>query len=241
MPMNEHIVTAYDEELRDLTAQIAEMGGLSERLVAESVSALTTNDMDLAKRVIAEDAKIDALQRSAEDKAVLVIAKRQPMAQDLRRVVGIMRTSGDLERVGDLAKNIAKRVIAINSPFQSKRFMHGVEHMSELAMSQLKAVLDSYVSLDVDTALLIRDQDEEIDAIYTSLFRELLTYMMEDPRNITQCTHLLFCAKNIERIGDHATNIAETVFYIATGEQIVEERAKGDQSSFTHVEAPAPK
>lgn len=241
MPMNEHIVTAYDEELRDLTAQIAEMGGLAERLVAESVSALTTNDMELAKRIIAEDAKIDALQRSAEDKAVLVIAKRQPMAQDLRRVVGIMRTSADLERVGDLAKNTAKRVIAINSPFQSKRFMHGVEHMSELAMNQLKAVLDSYVSLDVDTALLIRDQDEEIDAIYTSLFRELLTYMMEDPRNITQCTHLLFCAKNIERIGDHATNIAETVFYIATGEQIVEERVKGDQSSFTHVEAPAPK
>jgi len=238
MPMNEHIVSAYDDELRDLTAQIAEMGGLAERLVAESVSALTGNNTDLARRVIAEDHKIDVLQRSVEEMAVLVIARRQPMAQDLRRIVGIMRTSADLERVGDLAKNIAKRVIAINSPFQSKRFMHGVEHMAELAMNQLKAVLDSYVEMDMDAALLVRDRDEEIDAIYTSLFRELLTYMMEDPRNITQCTHLLFAAKNIERIGDHATNIAETVYFMVTGEQIIEERAKDDQSSFTNVEAP---
>lgn len=238
MSTNEHIVSAYDNELRDLTAQIAEMGGLAERLVAESVTALTTNDTELAKKVIAEDKKIDDLQRIVEEKAVLVIARRQPMAHDLRRIVGIMRTSADLERVGDLAKNIAKRVIAINRPFQSKRFMHGVEHMSGLTMNQLKAVLDAYVTPDVEAALRIRDQDEEIDAIYTSLFRELLTYMMEDPRNITQCTHLLFAAKNIERIGDHATNIAETVYFVETGEQIAEERAKGDQSSFTSVDVP---
>ncbi|MEM1049448.1 MAG: phosphate signaling complex protein PhoU [Pseudomonadota bacterium] len=233
---SEHIVTAYDDELRALTAQLAEMGGMAERLVDEAVTALVRNDTGLAQRVMLEDQKIDALLRSIEENCVLLIARRQPMALDLRRIVGIMRTSSDLERVGDLAKNIAKRVVAISGPFQSKRFVHGVEHMAELALAQLKLVLDSYAVLDADVALSVRDNDEEIDSIYTSLFRELLTYMMEDPRNITQCTHLLFCAKNIERIGDHATNIAETVYFVATGEQIAHERAKDDQSSFTSVD-----
>ncbi|MEM8811390.1 MAG: phosphate signaling complex protein PhoU [Pseudomonadota bacterium] len=237
---SDHIMSAYDNELRELTAYIAEMGGLAERLVDESVTALIRNDIELAQRVMIADRKIDSLQRTVEDKSVLVIARRQPVASDLRRVVGVMRTSSDLERVGDLAKNIAKRVVAISGPFQSKRFVHGVDHMAELALEQLKAVLDSYVTLDPDAALAIRDRDEEIDSIYTSLFRELLTYMMEDPRNITQCTHLLFCAKNIERIGDHATNIAETVYFMATGEQIVEERSKDDQSSFTKMDSAEP-
>ena len=236
--MNEHTVTAFDQDLRELTAKIAEMGGLAERLVDEALTALMRNDTNLAQRIIVDDKRIDDLQRTIEDKAVLLIARRQPVAQDLRQIVGIMRTSSDLERVGDLAKNIAKRVIAMNRPFESKRFVHGVEHMAELAMAQLKTVLDAFTSLDPEAAVNVREGDDEIDSLYTSLFRELLTYMMEDPRNITPCTHLLFCAKNIERIGDHATNIAETVYYSATGEQLMEERQKDDQSSLTHVDLP---
>ena len=163
------------------------------------------------------DAAVDALQHEIEEKAVLTIARRQPMAIDLRDVVGALRVSNDLERIGDLAKNIAKRVTALNDDFHPQKLIRGVEHMATLVLGQIKRVLDAYAGRDLPSALAVWKGDEEIDAMCTSLFRELLTYMMEDPRNITFCIHLMFCAKNIERMGDHATNIAETVYYMVEG------------------------
>ena len=221
-----HIVTAYDDELQSVIRAVAQCGGMAEQLVSQSIVALTRLDTDVARAVIADDKQIDDLQRDIESMAITLIARRQPVAADLREVVAAIRIANDLERVGDLAKNIAKRVIAVQDQFQSQRVVHGVEHMAGLALAQLKNVLDSYAARDVREADAVWSRDEEIDALYTSLFRELLTYMMEDPRNITFCAHLLFCAKNVERIGDHATNIAETVHYLVTGEALTEERPK---------------
>ncbi|MAZ83465.1 MAG: phosphate transport system regulatory protein PhoU [Hoeflea sp.] len=226
-----HTVTAYDDELRWLSRRLSEMGGIAEGMVADSLTALINADTGLAQRVISEDLLLDQGEREIYEKAVLVIAKRQPMASDLREIIGSIRIASDLERVGDLGKNIAKRVISIHTMPQPKKLVRGLEHLSELALTQLKEVLDAFSSHSSEQANSIRERDEEIDAIYTSLFRELLTYMMEDPRNISACTHLLFCAKNIERIGDHATNIAETVFYVATGQQMSVDRPKDDESA----------
>ncbi|WP_181703761.1 phosphate signaling complex protein PhoU [Chthonobacter albigriseus] len=233
----EHTVTAYEQELRGLAGRIAEMGGLAEHLVADAIVALTRLDASLAQRIIADDLRLDALQRETEERAILIIARRQPMASDLREIVAALRISNDLERVGDLAKNIAKRVTAINNAVIQKRLLVGVEHLAEIALQQLKDVLDAYTNRDDNAARVVRTRDEEIDALYTSLFRELLTYMMEDPRTISQCAHLLFCAKNIERIGDHATNIAETVHYSVTGTAFEDERPKSDNSSLESVES----
>lgn len=234
--MSDHIVSSYDQELQGLAGQIAEMGGMAEVLVADAVTALVRGDTTLAQKVILSDARLDRLQHQVEEQAIRIIAKRQPVARDLREIFGAMRVSGDLERVGDLAKNIAKRVIAMNGQVQIKRIVIGVEHLSEIALEQLKNVLDSYTARDAVEALEVRNRDDQIDALYTSLFRELLTYMMEDPRNITFCTHLLFCAKNVERIGDHATNIAEIVHFVATGEQLTDERHKIDDTGATPME-----
>jgi len=234
--MSDHIVTSFDEDLKELAQRISEVGGLAERSVDRSVRALVTVDAAVARQVIEDDDRIDALQHEIEEKAILTIARRQPMAQDLREVMAAIHIANDLERVGDLAKNIAKRVIAIGGQFQPQQFVHGVEHLAELALEQLKNVLDSYVGRDLNQALAVWRRDNEIDVLYTSLFRELLTYMMEDPRNISFCTHLLFCAKNIERIGDHATNIAEIVHYLITGIALTDERPKQDTSSLTSVE-----
>jgi phosphate transport system protein len=234
--MSEHIVTSFDDDLKELARRITEIGGLAERSVDLSVRALIEVDIAAARKVIDDDKRIDDLQREIEEKAVLTIARRQPMAQDLREVMAAIHIATDLERVGDLAKNTAKRVIAIGGQFQPQKFVHGVQHLAELALEQLKDVLDAYVSRDLDQALSVWRRDNEVDVLYTSLFRELLTYMMEDPRNISFCTHLLFCAKNIERIGDHATNIAETVHYIVTGVPLTDERPKKDTSSLTSVE-----
>ena len=225
-----HTVSAYDDDLKAIARMVTEIGGLAERAVGDSVTALTRLDIDLARRVIAGDRELDRLQRDIEDKAILVIARRQPMASDLREIVGAMRIANDIERVGDLAKNIAKRAVAINGVFPHKQLINGVEHLSEIALQQLKMVLDSYASHNDQAANAVRQRDDEIDALYTSLFRELLTYMMEDPRNLTFCIHLLFCAKNIERIGDHATNIAESVHYVVTGRSYEDERPKADAS-----------
>ncbi len=233
--MSEHIVSRYDDELKDVQRRIAEMGGMAERLVDLSVRALTRLDTTMANAVIADDRRLDQVQRETEELAIMIIARRQPMALDLREVIGAMRISNDLERIGDLAKNIAKRVLALDGQFQSKRFITGVEHMAELSLAQLKDVLDAYASRDVNQTFEVWRRDADIDSMYTSLFRELLTYMMEDPRNISLCTHLLFCAKNIERIGDHATNIAETVHYVVTGESLTQDRPKQDESSVTKV------
>lgn len=229
--MSDHTIKAFDSDLQDLSRIIAEMGGLAEKQVADSVDALAKRDTNLAQRVASADVNIDMLQREIEEKAVLTIARRQPMAVDLREVVGALRLANDLERIGDLAKNIAKRVIALNSEFPPPKLIRGVEHMTDLLLEQLKTVLDAYVRRDVTKAMAVWRGDEEIDAVCTSVFRELLTYMMEDPRNITFCIHLLFCAKNIERMGDHATNIAETVHYIIEGRPIADQRPKGDTTT----------
>ena len=227
----EHTVSAYDDDLKAIARRVTEAGGLAERAVASSISALTRLDIGLAQQVIADDKLLDNLQRDIEEKTILIIARRQPMAVDLREIVAAMRIANDVERIGDLGKNIAKRVVAINDVFPNKQLLTGLEHMAEIALQQLKAVLDAYAAHDDHAAYAVRQRDDEIDALYTSLFRELLTYMMEDPRNITFCTHLLFCAKNIERIGDHATNIAEAVHFVVTGEQVTEERAKSTDAT----------
>ena len=226
--MNEHTAKAFDGDLQELTRKVAEMGGLAEREIADSIQALTRRDIVLAKRVVATDPTIDALQQEIEEKAVLTIARRQPMAIDLREIVSALRVSNDLERIGDLAKNIAKRVAELNNEFRPQKLIRGVEHMAGLVLGQIKQVLDAYAGRDLAKALDVWRRDEEVDAMCTSLFRELLTYMMEDPRNITFCIHLMFCAKNIERMGDHATNIAETVHYMIEGRTITDERPKGD-------------
>jgi len=228
--MSEHTVSAYDEELTAMAGRIAEMGGLAEKAFADAVSALVSQDLDLAKATIKSDERLDGLYHDVEVKLIEMIARRQPLGQDLREITAATRIANDLERVGDLAKNVAKRVIAIDSDLKSKKLAIGVEHMTELALSQLKRVLDAYARKDAEAARQVQEADAEVDAIYTSIFRELLTYMMEDPRVITQCVHLLFCAKNIERIGDHATNIAENVYYMVTGERLPEDRAKVDET-----------
>ncbi|MER8828199.1 phosphate signaling complex protein PhoU [Mesorhizobium sp. M0938] len=225
-----HIVSAYDEELKYLSKRIAAMGGHAERMVEQAIAALVNADPGLAQKVIRDDLVLDEGQREIDDKAIVIIAKRQPMATDLREIVGAIRISADLERVGDLGKNVAKRVVAVTEGRQPTSLFRGIEALADLALTQLKEVLDVYASRSVEKIGFVRDRDDQIDAVYTSLFRELLTYMMEDPRNITPCTHLLFCAKNIERIGDHATNIAETIYYIVTGDQMPAERPKGDKT-----------
>jgi phosphate transport system protein len=237
---SEHTVRAYDAELNELSQRIAEMGGLAEQQLADAVTALTQSNVELAQQVIADDTRIDQLQRRVEESAILIIARRQPMALDLREIVASIHIANDLERIGDLAKNTAKRVIAMGDTFGSQRLVAGVQHMAELSLAQLKAVLDAFASRDLKAALAVWERDGEIDAMNTSLFRELLTYMMEDPRTITLCTHLLFCAKNVERIGDHATNIAETLNYMITGQAMADERPKQDGASLTSVAFSAP-
>jgi phosphate transport system protein len=211
------------------------MGGLSERMITESVDALVRRDVALGNRVVAADVEIDRLQHLIEERAVLTIARRQPMAIDLREIVGAMRVATDLERIGDLAKNIAKRALAVSGENHPKPLMTGLKHMVELAMGQLHDVLDAYAERDPDKALTVWRHDERIDDMYNSLFRELLTYMMEDPRNIGLCTHLLFGAKNIERIGDHTTNIAENIYYLVHGRALIDDRPKSDDTSSTLI------
>lgn len=224
--MSEHIVKSYDEDLMELSRKIAEMGGLTETMLATAIKALVRGDTDLAQRVIETDVRLDVLEKDIEEKAILTIAKRQPLAVDLRMIVSSIRLAADLERIGDLSKNIAKRVVAINGQFAPQKIVSGVVHMSDLALDRMKRIIDSYIQRDVQAALDVWNNDEEIDHLYNSLFRELLTYMMEDPRNIGFCAHLLFCAKNIERIGDHATNIAETIHYLVTGKSILADRPR---------------
>jgi len=226
--MSEHTAKAFDVDLQDLSRMVAEMGGLAEKQIADSVDALAKRDSDRADRVVVADAAIDALQREIEERSVLTIARRQPMAVDLREIVSALRIANDLERIGDLAKNIAKRVTPITADFHPQKVIRGVEHMAALVLAQLKQVLDAYAGHDLEKAMLVWNGDEEVDAMCTSLFRELLTYMMEDPRHITFCIHLMFSAKNIERMGDHATNIAETVYFMVQGRPITDERPKGD-------------
>jgi phosphate transport system protein len=229
--MVEHTMRAFDSDLQELAKKILDMGQSDLQQIANAIEALLKRDAVLARRVVESDDLIDAQQRDIEENAIATIARRQPMAVDLREIAGALRISNDLERIGDLAENIAKRVLLLTGEFCIDEVMLQLQRMAQLARVQLEQVLHSYQHRDVAVALEVWRKDREIDALDNSLFRELLTYMMENPRNITFCAHMLFCAKNIERIGDHATNIAETVYYIVEGHPVPEERPKADLTS----------
>ena len=237
MNVSEHTARVFDTDLIKLTQLVAQMGGLAQKQVSNSIDALTRRDTGLARQVIAADASVDALQRQIEEKAIATIALRQPMAIDLRALVAMLRIANDLERVGDLAKNIGKRVLAVSGDNSQRTLMRGLKHMAALVVAQLAAVLDAFVDRDPNKALRVWKADKEVDALYVSLFRELLTYSMEDPGTISMCIHHLFCAKNIERMGDHATNIAETVYYMIEGHALADQRPKGDTTTFAMLDA----
>lgn len=224
--MNQHTVKAYGDELNQLTAEVARMGGLAEAQVADAVDSVARRDVALARAVVERDARLDAMHRDIERKAIRLIALRQPVASDLRRTLAAMKLAVDLERTGDLAKNIAKRglILAEGEPMQP--LTRSIERMGKLVSMRLRDVLDAYSAAEVDRAIGVWNTDDEVDEHYNSMFRELLTYMMGDPRTIGPCTHLLFMAKNLERIGDHATNIAETIYYEITGQEFVGERPR---------------
>jgi phosphate transport system protein len=229
--MNPHIVKTYGEELDQLSAEVVLMGGLAEAQVADAVEAVARRDVALAQSVVQRDHRLDDLEKDVEKKCIRLIALRQPMADDLRRTVSAMKISQSLERCGDLAKNIAKRAIVVTEAEPISPITRSIERMGKLVSSRLRDVLDAYKGGKVDLAQSVWASDTEVDEHYNALFRELLTYMMGDPRTISACTHLLFMAKNLERIGDHATNIAEHIHYELTGEDYVEERPRGESLS----------
>jgi phosphate transport system protein len=231
---SEHIIKSYDDELRRLSQIVVEMGGLAESQLAAAIDAVMTRDSELAGRVVQGDNKVDQMERELDNLAIRLLALRQPMARDLREIFVALKIGSDLERICDYAANVAKRSIALaqTPPIQP---VFALPRMVRLAQLLIKNVIDAYVERDADKALAVWRQDEELDAMYASLFREFLTYMMEDPRNIGPCTHLLFMAKNIERIGDHATNIAENLYYLVHGTPLTETRPKGDNSSIEVV------
>ena len=224
--MPQHTVKAYGDELNQLTAEVARMGGLAEAQVADAVDSVARRDVALARAVVERDARLDAMHRDIERKAIRLIALRQPVASDLRRTLASMKLAMDLERTGDLAKNIAKRglILAEGEPLQP--LTRSIERMGKLVSMRLRDVLDAYAAAEIDRAVAVWNTDDEVDEHYNALFRELLTYMMGDPRTISACTHLLFMAKNLERIGDHATNIAETIYYEITGQEFTGERPR---------------
>lgn len=232
--MSEHIVKSYDEELKRLNATLARMGGLAEHQLGAAIQSLVRRDEMLATSVIRADAEVDSLQQEIDEFCVTLLARRQPMASDLRTIVSAIRVSSDLERIADLAANVAKRSVALVQ-LPTSPLVTAIARIGRLSRQMIKDVLDAYLENSTDKAMAVWESDAEVDALYTSLFRELLTYMMEDPRNITACTHLLFIAKNMERIGDHATNIAETVHFQVTGERLDAGRPKADSSSFAVV------
>ena len=225
--MSDHIVKAYDQDITQLQTMLAEMGGLAEEQLGSAIVALTKHDLALADHIIKQDERLDQLERQIEEKAILTIAKRQPMALDLREIMVAIRVSSDIERIGDLAKNTAKRTHAI-SEILPRKFSAGLSRMGTMAQGQLKDVLDAYSRKDGEKAMAVWRNDEDLDSLYNSIFRELLTYMMEDPRSISLCTHLLFGAKNLERIGDHTTNIAENIHFLIHGKPVAEGRPKND-------------
>ncbi|MFC5387257.1 phosphate signaling complex protein PhoU [Aquamicrobium segne] len=228
--MSTHTVTAFDEDLKEIQQLVRDMVNLASTMIDEATKSLISTDSALAKRVVSEDLIMDDYQRRLDDRAIVLIGKRQPMAQDLRAVVGALRMAGDLERIGDLAKNIAKRVDAVGKSSMPRELARSIEDMTGLVLEQVHGVIEEYEARNPEGLVRLRDEDELIDVRYTAVFRELLTYMMEDARNITACTHLLFCAKNLERIGDHVTNIAENAYYVLTGAQLPVERPKQDET-----------
>lgn len=235
----EHIIRAYDAELKSLDATVAHMGGLAEHALGQAIEALCTRNPDLAEVTLENDKDIDRLERAIDENAVSIIARRQPVASDLRQIVTAIRIASDLERIGDLAKNIAKRAIAIAGEQPPKQIITGFLHIGDAAMRQLKDVLDAYSQRNAEAALKVWENDREIDAMYNSLYTELLETMMEEPQRAGLYAHLLFSAKNLERIGDHATNIAETIYYRIQGKVLGDGRPKSDHTSGTLVLAHA--
>lgn len=237
MEQPDHIVRSYDEQLRRLRDMVARMGGLAERQVNDATVALVRRDATLATEVISRDAALDQLEREIEAFCVRILATRQPMASDLRFIVAAMKVSHDLERIGDYARNAAKRSIVVTQqPMLGS--LNGFQRMALLVQENLKLAIDALVNDDWQAAERVWAGDEPIDDVYNGIFREMLTHMMEDPRNITAATHLLFIAKNLERIGDHATNIAETVHYAVRGDTLPEDRPKADSSAYAVVRPP---
>ncbi len=228
---HEHTVKSFDDELKQLDSMIAEMGGMAEANLAGAVDAMVRRDTESALVIKKADKKIDALEIEIDDHAVRILALRQPMADDLRAVIVALKTAAVIERIGDFAKNIAKRTQAL-SQCPDLGAAKTIKRMAGMAQNMMTDVLDAYVTRDADKADEVRFRDEDLDSLYTSLFRELLTYMMENPKNITASTHLMFAAKNIERIGDHATNIAENVHFLVHGQMPEEPRPKGDGSVY---------
>ena len=233
----EHIVKSFDAQLEQLNTNIVRMGGLAEAQLSSSITALIKRDSELASKVVGHDAEIDKLEDEVDEGVIRLLALRQPMAIDLRQVVASLKIASDVERIGDYVVNIAKRALALNQ-LPAVKPLYAIPRMAQLVETSLKDVFDAFVEGDVERAADVWRRDEEVDEMYTSLFRELLTYMMEDPRSITSCTHLLFIAKNIERIGDHTTNIAEVVTFQVTGHGIEGGRPKGDTTSYTVVKHP---
>jgi len=230
----EHLVKSYDQELKRLRGLLTQMGGTVESQVALAAEAIVHRDSAAATRAVEEDPKVDALEREVEQFVIRLLALRQPMASDLREIVAALKITGDLERIGDYAANAAKRSIVL-AEFSAPYSLAGLAHMVQLVQEQLKLIIDALGEADADKAMQVWRSDQVVDDIYNTIFRELITYMMEDPRNITPCTHLLFIAKNLERIGDHATNIAENLYYAVKGETLPESRPKGDTSAYAVV------
>jgi phosphate transport system protein len=216
---SQHTVKAYDQELTALTSKILEMGGLVEHQISQAIEALRDRDVDKAMAAIELDDRIDRIEEEIDQYAIRLFATRQPMAVDLRLIAMAMKISNDLERIGDYASNIASRCERLNKSPPVKP-LYAIPRMSQLALAMVKDVLDAYVDRDINKAIAVWHRDDEVDDMYTSLLREVLTYMMEDPRNISPCIDLLFVAKNLERIADHTTNIAEQIHYIMHGERI---------------------
>jgi phosphate transport system protein len=231
---SEHLVKSFDQDLKRLTDMLIRMGGIVENQVALAADSIMERNADAATKTVEEDAKVDALEREIEQYVIRMLALRQPMAADLRLVVAALKATGDLERIGDYAANVAKRSIVLGQ-FPAPYSLGGIAHMANLVQAQLKTIIDALGSADSEKAVEVWRSDRAVDDIYNTIFRELITYMMEDPRNITPCTHLLFIAKNLERIGDHTTNIAETIYYAVTGEILPDMRPKGDTSAYAVV------
>jgi len=232
--MSEHIVKAFTEQLESLANSVAQMGGLAEAQLANAIESIAKRDGKLAEAAIGSDERVDRIQQTIEEDALKLLALRQPMAVDLRATLAAIKIANELERIGDLAKNIGKRALVLNRE-PPIRLTQSLARMGRQSLAQLKMVLDAYSDRDAEAARNVWRHDEEIDELYNSLFRELLTYMMEDPRTIGLCTHLLFIAKNIERAGDHATNIAETVYHMVTGSFLRIDRPKADVTSETPI------
>ncbi|MFM2128491.1 MAG: phosphate signaling complex protein PhoU [Pseudomonadota bacterium] len=225
---SEHIVRSYDEELNHLNEAILKMGGLCEAQFAAAIEAVANRDPEMAAGIAKDDVKIDEIEMEVDRMTVRLLALRQPMATDLREIIAALKISSAIERIGDYAANVAKRAIVL-AESRAMRPANGIPRMGRLVQRMIKDVLDAYVQKDAEAAKAVWLRDAEVDDLYSSLFREVLTYMMEDPRNITPCTHLLFIAKNIERIGDHTTNIAEMIYFMVTGRPLMETRPKGEE------------